>query len=476
MALRLRRGTDAERQLITPAEGELIYTTDTKSVYIGDGTTVGGVLISGEARLSNLPEVDLSTPPTVGQVLKWDGLQFVPSDDIFSTGNGIAEGVVEGSNYRINIIGDDSSVLVNTSTNTFTGNLIGDVSGTTFGTHIGNVLGNVLGDTFGNHEGNVVGNLTGRVTGDVVGLDNTVLVDHVQSKIDGEFVGRVTGIVQASVLGSDSSIIIDHENNAIFGNTFGTHEGNVLGDVTGSVFADDSTLMIDSVSSLIVGEVENLRVTTRDLTVISDLGDPISVRASTAGGGSGPNLLYSASRNNLISPQILQAGDTILDLIASGFDGIDYTTPAAVIKLGVDRYTSAVGTNVLPGRIVFVTFDESGNATISNAMVFNRFGRLGINTDDPQEKLDVRGNGIFSGEVQAAAFKGSLMSDDSSTIIDGINGNITAPGYIQFGSFTTTERDLFVASNGMVVYNSTDNRFQGYQNGGWINLDDGTAA
>ena len=39
MALRLRRGTNAERQLITPAQGELIYTTDTKALYIGDGTT-----------------------------------------------------------------------------------------------------------------------------------------------------------------------------------------------------------------------------------------------------------------------------------------------------------------------------------------------------------------------------------------------------------------------------------------------------
>ena len=30
MALRLRRGTDAQRAIITPLDGELIYTTDTK--------------------------------------------------------------------------------------------------------------------------------------------------------------------------------------------------------------------------------------------------------------------------------------------------------------------------------------------------------------------------------------------------------------------------------------------------------------
>ena len=59
------------------------------------------------------------------------------------------------------------------------------------------------------------------------------------------------------------------------------------------------------------------------------------------------------------------------------------------------------------------------------------------------------------------------LTDDGHTIIK---------GYVQFGSFTKTERDALTASNGMVLYNTTDNKFQGYQNGAWINLDDGTAA
>lgn len=47
MALLLRRGVDADRSGITPAEGELIYTTDTKKVYVGDGTTAGGNEVTG---------------------------------------------------------------------------------------------------------------------------------------------------------------------------------------------------------------------------------------------------------------------------------------------------------------------------------------------------------------------------------------------------------------------------------------------
>jgi len=43
MSLRIRRGTDAQRQTLTFDQGEVVYTTDTKKVYIGDGITAGGV-------------------------------------------------------------------------------------------------------------------------------------------------------------------------------------------------------------------------------------------------------------------------------------------------------------------------------------------------------------------------------------------------------------------------------------------------
>ena len=64
MALRLRRGTDAERLLITPVEGELIYTTDTKKLYAGDGSTAGGNIVTGSgggggsATLDGLTDTD----------------------------------------------------------------------------------------------------------------------------------------------------------------------------------------------------------------------------------------------------------------------------------------------------------------------------------------------------------------------------------------------------------------------------------
>jgi Major tropism determinant N-terminal domain len=52
MPLRLRRGTNADRTTITPVQGEPIYTTDTKKLFVGDGTTAGGVEIGGGGTLT----------------------------------------------------------------------------------------------------------------------------------------------------------------------------------------------------------------------------------------------------------------------------------------------------------------------------------------------------------------------------------------------------------------------------------------
>ena len=73
MALRLRRGTDAERQLITPAEGELVYTTDTKKIFVGDGTTQGGIDIDTTGGATTLGALtDVNVAPNDGDALIWD--------------------------------------------------------------------------------------------------------------------------------------------------------------------------------------------------------------------------------------------------------------------------------------------------------------------------------------------------------------------------------------------------------------------
>jgi hypothetical protein len=54
MPLQLRKGTLSSLTNITPLAGEPIWTTDTKQLYVGDGTTAGGILVSGVSTGSNV--------------------------------------------------------------------------------------------------------------------------------------------------------------------------------------------------------------------------------------------------------------------------------------------------------------------------------------------------------------------------------------------------------------------------------------
>ena len=65
LKLLVRRGTDADRQEITLESGELGYTTDTKRLFIGDGTTAGGVLVGNKYKGAN-GDVTALSPVDVG--------------------------------------------------------------------------------------------------------------------------------------------------------------------------------------------------------------------------------------------------------------------------------------------------------------------------------------------------------------------------------------------------------------------------
>ena len=76
MALQLRRGSSGTRTGIVPADGELIYTTDTKLVYIGDGSTAGGNIISGGSG-----DIVSDTTPQLGGNLDVNGRSIVSASN-----------------------------------------------------------------------------------------------------------------------------------------------------------------------------------------------------------------------------------------------------------------------------------------------------------------------------------------------------------------------------------------------------------
>lgn len=398
MTLRLRRGNDLERQSITFQEGELVYITDTKDLYAGDGTTVGGIKVS-----------NIGSPSSLTQNLNLNGYNIQGSGTISATAfvgdgsalTGIDIGVQSGQEYDIDIrgrvIGFDSTVIIDPITNTIYGNFFGD--------------------------GSLISNIT------IDQLDEVVI----SSPQYGDF------------------LTYDGTN---WGNFSGLLPGDYYINIIGSVLSDNSSLVIDGETGSILAE----QYTPTNGTVeFSNQLTNNRLEVYFESQNARPKIYFQTT----LSGTVLSRNDPAEEWagLYISCDDDDGITTSTVINGGPNHLS--------------LGHDSTGNFSPSLFTYFSN-GNVGIGIV-PTEKFEVQGNGIFSGDVTASAFKGSIMLDDSTTIIDGITGHIFAPSYIQFGSVTRPERDLITPTNGMVIYNSTVNRFQGYQGGTWINLDDGTA-
>lgn len=75
MALQIRRGTNAQRTGITPVVGELLYTTDTKRLFVGDGTTAGGNAVVAQTDIVN------DTTPQLGGDLDVNGYKITSASN-----------------------------------------------------------------------------------------------------------------------------------------------------------------------------------------------------------------------------------------------------------------------------------------------------------------------------------------------------------------------------------------------------------
>lgn len=134
MALQLKRGTNAARQLIIQEEGELFYTTDTQQIYAGDGSTPGGNPISNSesnaTALAALTDTDLASVYD-SQILAFNSFNNKWEATSTFTGNtqGVHSGLVDGD-LTGSVFSDDSSIVIDGATgNVHTSRLVirGDV-------------------------------------------------------------------------------------------------------------------------------------------------------------------------------------------------------------------------------------------------------------------------------------------------------------------------------------------------------------
>ena len=112
LRLLVRRGTDADRLGAVLAAGELGYTTDTNKLYVGDGSTAGGILIGNTFRGSSNDVTSLT--------------KVSPGDQAYDSDNKILYRFISGASNNIanwEVIGgvynSGDSTLIQTN-NTFT--------------------------------------------------------------------------------------------------------------------------------------------------------------------------------------------------------------------------------------------------------------------------------------------------------------------------------------------------------------------
>ena len=73
--------------------------------------------------------------------------------------------------------------------------------------------------------------------------------------------------------------------------------------------------------------------------------------------------------------------------------------------------------------------------------------------------------------VEASADEDTIRFATAGTEVATMTSSATVfANAVQLASMTTTERNALTAANGMIIYNTTDNKFQGYENGSWANL------
>jgi hypothetical protein len=366
MALRLRRGTDAERLLITPVEGELIYTTDTKKLYAGDGSTAGGNIVTGSgggggsATLDGLTDTDLTGA-------------------------------------------SNSDVLTyNSSTSKWESVAVPGV---------GIITLNTLNDV----------NTAGTTTADLLQYDG---VHYVPKSIQEVILDDT--IVNSMI--ADASI---GTLQLAPGNTYdGAHLGSFDGDLKGSVFAEDSSIMVDSLSGVISGNVDNSITNSTELTLSgTDAGISITSGQNaddsfslfdikvSKDGDVGSSIVFSKSRGTPAAPTALQDADEIMGINYFGYDSDNSPAVAAVIQVAVN---GTVGSGAVPGSILLATANAAGTPT-------------------PALLVD---------SSQATNFQGAAT----------------------FANMTTGVRNALTPAAGMVVFNTTETKLQVYTGSAWADL------
>ena len=490
MALRLRRGTDAERLLVTPLQGELVYTTDTKKIYVGDGAVAGGVLV-GPTDADAFTSVVSDTTPQLGGELDLNGKNITGTGSISITGSIHATGNIT-SDGNIGLGNEDSDLInvngvinsslrpaldsqydLGTPARKWRKGLINSIESTEINTAViytdkiaGNdstvvwdgltntlTVSNIIASTLSLDGAIVADTFSGDLFGSVVSDDSTVLVNAVTKtatfasatidggSLNGVEIGADAGKPRKNITANTITSLTGFVGN-LEGQVIGSVTGDVIGSIKGSVFSGDSSLIIDDTTGTVLGNVNNQTTTSS------------KVNAATIN-------LTGRDVSNLPAGVLITTSDTYADGPQFSALGYSDTAEGLGMQLGKFRGTEASPAGLQPGdeigTMLFIGGDSAGTPTPAAAF------RV-IVTDSP-----VVGNvkaGLFFATQDAG---GTLVPALELTGIQGTNFYGPAKLF-SFADATARDAAITAPAAGMMVYLTDTNKAVCYNGTIWNDL------
>lgn len=355
MALKLRRGTEAERVTAFVDIGEIVYVTDEKKVYVGDGATTGGILV-GPVDASAYDVVS-DTTPQLGGNLDLNGRNIVGTGNINITGNITATGTInlgDGVEDNINVGGLINSPLIPAIDDSYN-----------------------LGTS---------AKQWANVWATQVNVDTTLAVG--------------SRIIKLSSGTADSNLVLwDTTTDTL---TVSNVVASVIeGNLVGSVFGDNSTTLVDGVANLITGDVSNTVVTTsvisgKTLSLLPDNADGLTGISIVSTGddsidydlfgifcfhnsasfGNSSKFLRARGIPNL--PESVQAGDIIHRYSFNSSTGENTTVESVRLSTLVDS-AGVVSATQAPGKFVISTQNNLG--TLTEGLTIDMNSVVGLNAN-----------------------------------------------------------------------------------------------
>ena len=328
MSLRIRRGTEAQRTGVTFDSGELVYTTDTKQLWIGDGVTAGG-------------------SPVVGSNITGYGLTFNATSKRIEVAGLTADDISNGINNKF-----------------FSTDLAQDAAASLFaaGTHTN--ISFQYDDT--------LNKINATVTLDGIGLTDIVADTSPQLGANLDLNAKdITGTGNLSITGNITA-------------TGGTVTASSL--VGSTLTANTSfTSPIATVSNQL--NVDNITAGSFGLGVSSNSTTPLSVTGIGTLGPSSGQVYFNinAAKGTLTAPTTTAANDGLGGIAIQGYDGTGYKS-ASLIVAAWDATATLADTfpksnlRLITGgggsTLRFATFDANGVFSVPVLQVSNVAGTL----------------------------------------------------------------------------------------------------